>query len=780
MLQRSPSPTDSPSFVPRKEFIREAKPTPNSFGLVAISSSNLVRLYSFSPSVVSTIRNLLERYHILSAFREDIQQNLCEFCLDSKPWSSPKSVKAEKLLIDIFTIIYQCGYTYLSNLDYGRESDDRLAMAFSKPASSVPASRSDTPLLNSAPIHESDGSISFDKPRRVPFALSFVSPTLMRVIAPPLHLTPAILQAVRASWPRGVVSEKKVGDNSFEFKLKGYKWFQQDTFATDSLIHILALLSSLDAQAFTLLSSISLTNRSRVKDLWVFTGPGSNFNDDLLRQDSAVPSALNSSNGDIMRRADFSHLHQPATPIASYNQHRRAATEGNAPASLPLTSQHVRAVTDEGTGFHVTHGYRTEPQFDDSPVPGPSLLRKPAPRAQVPVSVHEVDHPTMEAIRANLPSTISSGIEDMTGVGATGFSSFYSGTPVHASRTTLSHSRSETPPGNRPRTPLAPVTTRPQTPPLVATNNTASSSSQSPPAPVHQDSVGSQLLGPGVFRDSAFSSNTDTIYDVPIKWSGMEKAVGPIQHPKPDHEGRSRPPNKRESSMGPILPGGWQSSPIEEKAEETTISQNPDSPTSDSHNGSAPKTPIHEVTSRATPELTRPDMYMRKSEAAVVGMISDTSSPALPARRKVSRADTPNFLPNAQGWVLVNVEGTAGLPQPASNASQPAASGSEAKLAPTEAKAIAIMDAVDSRNRSKTNAQDVTLTPKKRFFGLGRKNSKKILPPQTNESELTPSSSKETSKGSSLTKSRSGLRDKLRLIGTPEASRNESKRRSLD
>jgi hypothetical protein len=46
---------------------------------------------------------------------------------------------------------------------------------------------------------------------------------MLRVIAPPLHSTPAILQAVRGSWPRGVVSEKKVGDNCFEFKLKGYK-----------------------------------------------------------------------------------------------------------------------------------------------------------------------------------------------------------------------------------------------------------------------------------------------------------------------------------------------------------------------------------------------------------------------------------------------------------------------------------------------------------------------------------------------------------------------------
>jgi hypothetical protein len=44
----------------------------------------------------------------------------------------------------------------------------------------------------------------------------------MRVISPPLHLTPAILQACRGAWPRGVISEKTVYGNSYEFKLKGY------------------------------------------------------------------------------------------------------------------------------------------------------------------------------------------------------------------------------------------------------------------------------------------------------------------------------------------------------------------------------------------------------------------------------------------------------------------------------------------------------------------------------------------------------------------------------
>ena len=231
MPQQSPlfnSPPD-PGFTPRKEFIREQKVIPSSFAIVAISASSLIRLYSFPSSVAIALRALLEASSSLVAFREDVKQHFCEFSLAGKPWVSPKSVRAERLLINILTVIYQCGYAYLSSLDYGRESDDRLAMAFAKPlispssssrsATPLPATRSTSPFRNSSASSTSDRP----RPRQTPFALSFLSPTRLRVIAPPLQLTPAILQAVRASWPRGVVSERKVGENSFEFKLRGYK-----------------------------------------------------------------------------------------------------------------------------------------------------------------------------------------------------------------------------------------------------------------------------------------------------------------------------------------------------------------------------------------------------------------------------------------------------------------------------------------------------------------------------------------------------------------------------
>jgi len=214
----SSPPTIPPPFVPRREFLQGPKHIKNSFSLLAISGPNCVRLYSFATDAVQTLRRVLEQYAPILTAREDLPNSLSEFSLDKKPWANPKSVPSEKLLVDILVAVYQCGYTYLSTLDYGREADDRLVMAFSKPEPMAP------PFPSNATRNESSSSTSSEKPleRLVPFAISFSSMTVMRVISPPLHLTPAILQACRGAWPRGVVSEKRVYQNSYEFKLKGY------------------------------------------------------------------------------------------------------------------------------------------------------------------------------------------------------------------------------------------------------------------------------------------------------------------------------------------------------------------------------------------------------------------------------------------------------------------------------------------------------------------------------------------------------------------------------
>ncbi|KAJ3516791.1 hypothetical protein NLJ89_g910 [Agrocybe chaxingu] len=742
------SPPPEPSFTPRKEFIRDQQPPPrNTFALLALSSANCVRLYSFSAAAAAAVRRLLEQTLPILMVREDTVQNLCEYTVDGKPWANAKSVATEKLLVDIIALIYQCGYTYLSTIDYGREADDRLAMAFSKVDINPPSSRTATPLPPSSSTARNDSSRSSlgEKPkaRRVPFALSFSSVTLMRVISPPLHLTPAILQAVRGSWPRGVVSEKKVGENSYEFKLKGYRWFQQDTFATDSLQHILALLTSLDSHSFSLLTSISLTNRSRVKDLWIFTGPGPEDGSEMLE------NALNASQPSLKRTlltAGSSNEPQPHAP----QQHRRLATEPLPPISHSPNPQHTRAVTDS-------------PQRPNFPAQ-PHVLRKPAPRAQIPVSVvQDSDLPEQQQqplIRAPMPSTISTGVENMTGVGSGGGRTpdvFYDTPPFSANSQTHFPPTVPVPTSPRPvrdvptdvqRT-LRPVSDRAKTPPLLISRSpppspprgSFSPHNSKPSTPIAESGPSPPLLGGGAFRDSAFSSSSGATVEIPIQWTGPLKEEFKFDQEKPPRLKSSR------LSSTPMFPGGWQPTPIAEKAEdETDIPAPPPQQTQQA-------TPIYELDSRIeSPAITQPDMALRKSEAALVDIIQSTSSPPppVPAMPPTERKDTSASTPGGQGWVLVNVDSNAasGIAQQTATNSEPQATSSPEgpipgspkpngvakpstpvpEQASPAAKAIVIVDAMESKHKKSQSAsasknKEEGSSGLKRFFSLSRKNS---------------------------------------------------------
>lgn len=217
-----PNSSNDHSFMPRREFIRDDR-VPSTFAILTLSSSSFIRLFGFPQPFISALRRLLlEKGRLAAGFREDIAQNFCEFTIEGKPWGNPKSVASEKLLVDILAVLFQQGYAFLTTLDYGREQDDRVAMAFSKPTPNHAPHSPHTPF---SALHRTSGPSPTPTlpPVRVPFALSFPNATTLRVISPPLHSTPAILQAVRGAWPRGVESEKKVGDSTFEFKLKGYK-----------------------------------------------------------------------------------------------------------------------------------------------------------------------------------------------------------------------------------------------------------------------------------------------------------------------------------------------------------------------------------------------------------------------------------------------------------------------------------------------------------------------------------------------------------------------------
>ncbi|KAJ7169581.1 hypothetical protein C8R46DRAFT_202291 [Mycena filopes] len=817
------SPAES-GFTPRREFLRDQQTTPNSFSLLAIAGSNCLRLYSFPLPLMTALRRLLGQQNLVTELREDIDQQMCEIVLAGKPWTSAKSLPTEKLLLEILAVIYQHGYTYLSTLDYGRESDDRLAMAFSKPGTT--RSRSPFPPQESSPVPT---ALSLNAhTRRIPFALSFTSATMLRVIAPPLHCTPAILQAVRGSWPRGVVSEKKVGGNCFEFKLKGYKWFNEDTFATDSLRHILSLLSSLDAHSFTLQSSITLTSRSRVKDLWIFTGPAASSIDSL--PESPAPSILNGSTSEFRRHQE---VLSPASGQSQQSLHRRLASEPTNSGSA--SHAHARAATDSPAGS--PHRYSQS-----------HVLRKAAPRAQVPISVHDTDPPAHdgEVFRANLPSVVPQNTENYTGVGASGRTPdvFYSSSP-------FGHNQPEapfplilpvgdgSPPYRResPHTPSSHAASSSSSPHLVPTppleplppleQSTSSPSSHplsTPPLePLPQVSAGEPmivhsppsplgtppLLG-GAFRDSAFSSATNSTYDssdvvpIPIKWTG---------------EGRDSV--QTQESFGPSFPGGWQPTPIDERPEDAF-----NAPDGAPEEQDGPTPDVQSVTQRVTsPDLQAADLALRKSEAGLVGLIAASENPQMD--------DTPEA-GEGKGWVVIDVEGKGGNPEsgpivaspvaaspvPQSPASPPSkqASGSgtmsPAQQVSPAAKAIAIVDAIEAKNKSgskgksPSTAGDGAPSGIKKFFSMGRKNSNAPHPDPTVESassKPSPAVATEVSvddtkraiqmvhnassdknanasaeKDSPKARKPSKLREKLRLIGTPEAARHEDKRRSID
>ncbi|KAJ6604344.1 hypothetical protein DFH09DRAFT_306558 [Mycena vulgaris] len=799
-------------FTPRREFVRDHQITPNSFSLLAISGGNCIRLYSFPLPLMTALRRLLDQQNLVTALREDIEQQLCEIALVGKPWTSAKSLSTEKLLLEILAVIYQHGYTYLSTIDYGRESDDRLAMAFSKPAGRPlsPLSPSESPLPASLSLNKQQG-------KRVPFALSFTSATMMRVIAPPLHSTPAILQAVRGAWPRGVVSEKKVGGNCFEFKLKGYKWFHEDTFATDSLRHILSLLSSLDAHSFSLLTSITLTSRSRVKDLWIFTGPAASSVDSL--PESPAPSILNGSHSEFRRAVPGLDMHVlGSTTQSQQSLHRRLASEPAAAA--PAYQSHARAATDSPGAA----GYRSSQSSN--------ILRKAAPRAQVPVSVHGSDSPPQEGqlMRANLPSAVPDGSEDFTGVGASGRTPevFYSTSPFgHSDPAETSfplllpvgdgaqqHSRSPSPP-TRGGSPFG--RSSPHTPPIAGSHSPSPHPAATPPldesrnetVTVYSDpsTPGTPpLLGPSAFRDSAFSTATNSTYDVPIpiKWTGGAH--------------NSRGDLDTRESMGPTFPGGWQPTPIDEKPEDTGAF---DEPVLEQDNSPTPN--VQEVSHRVqSPDFQAADLALRKSEAGLVGLIAASENQG---------AGEVGEVGEGKGWVVVDVEGKGDAaeatpqlasPEPQSPTPPSAASPSAAKsndslksgtMSPPvshAAKAIAIVDAIEAKNKTGSKAKspstDAPSGLRKKLFSIGRKNSNPSPSPNVQDAgaesqqgskppaathvsvddtkraiELVHNASQEKAKPKAeKEKPKSRLRDKLRLIGTPEASRNEDKRRSIN
>ncbi|GBE78387.1 hypothetical protein SCP_0112720 [Sparassis crispa] len=715
----SPTPlTGSPHFIPRKEFIRDQRII-SSFSLLALSGPGLVRLYSFPGPVISALRRLFDQQNLITSVREHAPKSFFEFSLDHKPWANAKSIESEWLIVAILTTVMQCGFTFLSTIDYGREQDDRVAIAFSRPVS-VP----------SATITFTNGSATtLAQPTRAHFAISFASTTVLRVIDPPLHSTPAILQAVRGAWPRGVVSEKKVGDATYEFKLKGYKWFQEDNFPTDSLHHMLTLLTSLDAHAFSLLTSLSLaTNRTRVKDLWIFSGPA----EDPESPNSSPGTASLELKREITPGSGMLPLgNEKLAPVGAY----RVLPSGMVHPYADAHYTHVRGPTDTAPATSSP----LKPTSGSSPKASGGVLRKAYPKLPLAFAA-EMDSPQIASTSSRSPIdqkqhpfASSVGSLDMTGVGS-GLGrpdrSFHSITPEVLYMTSGHHSSCERhvpadtsgsyhyssslemQPVETSTPPPMDGTTAASLPPADTSSHTAYSHStphdrsyddgyaqmqdrdasrhdtyvlSRDPAPDAPRSPTPPLLSPGLFRDSAYASTmVRSSYEIPISWAGRDSegaslkkhALADIRE-QDELEGRARVSSDRERARerrpsGPRLPSAWASTPSSAPKDERRyddVARNMLPPTIKEHPSQEQDdfARRHDRTTGLAAEMRMVSPKHDESEGA--RSRSNTvpgSTQAVPngaARPQPTRRDTDS------GWVLVNIQGQTGKGR--DNASSP-------------------------------------------------------------------------------------------------------------
>ena len=454
--------------------------------------------------------------------------------------------------------------------------------------------------------------------------------------------------------------------------------FQQDTFASDFLRHILALLASLDSYSFSLLASISLTNRSRVKDLWIFTG--------LVPEDSLpveTPAAIPNVERPPLQGSPTEANHLINAP----QQH----TVSESKPHLPY-HQHSRATTDSPQ----------RPHYTVSQSPQPHRLRKPVPRSQIPTSVpKDLDIPVQhrQVLRAPMPSTISSGVENMTGVGAVGLKQDVLLTSPPPEMPPLKVGR----PAAHGPSDLQLGSDRVATSPLLTST---------PPKEIPQSNA----------KDGKLIPST-----TPIAWTSSYKKVMKLE---------------QENPSGPMFPGGWHSSPVDEKFKgKTQLS------TSLSEEKSTASIPIHENDCRTTeaPTVTMPDMSLKKNEAALVEIIASTSHvPSTPGHHKPRMKESQTSSGNGgQGWVLVNVEGSdTAIPVSGSESTGPS-TGTTSHLhelkSPNSlfspsftppstskspaAKAIVTMDAMDSKQKKRSTMQSKGgSTGIKQFFSLNKKN----------------------------------------------------------
>lgn len=426
-------------------------------------------------------------------------------------------------------------------------------------------------------------------------------------------------------------------------------------------------------------------------------------------------------------------VQQVTTPPSSPGVLRKAAPRAQVPVSVLSRSSELEPTETEET----------------------SANAKPAPRAQVPVSIiDEDDHETAEVrprtrdlppfgsptrpdfgMRTNLPSRVPEGVEDMTGVGSTVGQKtpdvFYTTTPFtptarengygpdtdsfygtaggvveQAPQTCggvaeepFEHNEEEE--GEKITNLLHPTAFHSMA--LTSGSRSTSENSQSQAHP-----------SPTLERDSAMTR------DVPVAWTGTTRET--LSPPLP-------PALDTRASSTPFFPGAWAPTPVHELP--AFQAPQPSEPMED--NNTKEKTPVQDNEDRVESPIIAGSEAGRKSEAGLVVTLEDgewkaakVPSPGVPtlipspsspptntaARTNGASPETPPV--GGQGWVIVDVSGqptptptsppvnSPFVPPPSTlSAGEKHKLDEQAALSPS-AKAIAIVDAVQEREKERT------------------------------------------------------------------------------
>lgn len=420
------------------------------------------------------------------------------------------------------------------------------------------------------------------------------------------------------------------------------------------------------------MASISLTNRSRIKDLWLFTAPApEDTPSDLLEIRTSESSAL--------RRYSF-----PPGHVDPQRKNQTTELSPSIPHS-PLAGHHNKSSSEGSQRRALVAAQQT------------NLLRKAIPRAQVPVDVRnsEIFH------RTYLPSIISAGAIDMTGVGSGQTLDAFDETLPSSPGTSAQHNHIAAPvpvPSTIRRAGSTPPRSagRVKTPPPLVSGGWKHPISQK--EPVAEQGSAAPLLGSTVFRDSSMTSDTEMTREIPIKWTGP--LIGDW-----DAGDKTKAKENLVADTG-VIPGGWPTfpSPIAEQGEGVDGEELTE----------RRETPILNNESRVeAPEFVQPTVELKKSEAALVGMIKSTSPPP---------KESPQAGGNGKGWVLVNVEDSPGSPEQTPQTPDSCVE-CQPKTASAEAKAIVVVDVLNSKKKVPTGGSKDGDLSVKRLFTLARKNS---------------------------------------------------------